>query len=77
MQSLNNLVFLAIQAIFLYLEEGSWATCEIFSLTVLIIRYHSLCFTIRYVNALCRHLSKELYSFYLAQPAAVKSFTIT
>ena len=30
MQSLNNLVFLAIQAIFLFLEEGSWATCEIF-----------------------------------------------
>ena len=48
-----------------------------FSLTVLIIRYHSFCFTIRYVNALCRHLSKELYSFYLKQPAAVKSCTIT
>ena len=40
MGSLNNLVFLAVQAIFLFFEEVSWASCEhflwMFSLAVTI-----------------------------------------
>ena len=30
MQSSNNLVFFAVQAIFLFFEEVSWASCEHF-----------------------------------------------